>query len=230
MPHPHVFWTLPGWWLDQFLGKPIPTPEHYFSEENFPNTQSKLPLVELETISSCPITCYLGEDTDPPYYNLLSWRCGERKGLLWASLSPGWTPSIKLVSRLWTQSAFWCFAEDTFELSKRWRCILLFLHLFRRYLLYNRYIKGPYVSIPTALHAHQPLHPPKEELTHSSLALSIEVCYSSATKLPPKLKYGASALPCLLKLNQGRLSVRLHTAYIKKLAHVFCGQVLCVHF
>ncbi|KAK4823878.1 hypothetical protein QYF61_007826 [Mycteria americana] len=36
-----------------------------FSEVKFPNIQSKLPLAQLEAISSCPITCYLGEETDP---------------------------------------------------------------------------------------------------------------------------------------------------------------------
>ncbi|KAK4807082.1 hypothetical protein QYF61_018423 [Mycteria americana] len=36
-----------------------------FSEVKFPNIQSKPPLVQLEAISSCPITCYLGEETDP---------------------------------------------------------------------------------------------------------------------------------------------------------------------
>ncbi|KAK4810615.1 hypothetical protein QYF61_007352 [Mycteria americana] len=36
-----------------------------FSEVKFPNIQSKPPLVQLEAISSCPITCYLGEETNP---------------------------------------------------------------------------------------------------------------------------------------------------------------------
>ncbi|KAK4808466.1 hypothetical protein QYF61_005783 [Mycteria americana] len=36
-----------------------------FSEVKFPNIQSKPPLAQLEAISSCPITCYLGEETDP---------------------------------------------------------------------------------------------------------------------------------------------------------------------
>ncbi|KAK4823482.1 hypothetical protein QYF61_002546 [Mycteria americana] len=36
-----------------------------FSEVKFPDIQSKPPLVQLEAISSCPITCYLGEETDP---------------------------------------------------------------------------------------------------------------------------------------------------------------------
>ncbi|KAK4817730.1 hypothetical protein QYF61_026530 [Mycteria americana] len=36
-----------------------------FSELKFPNSQSKTPLVQLEAISSRPITCYLGEETDP---------------------------------------------------------------------------------------------------------------------------------------------------------------------
>ncbi|KAK4831895.1 hypothetical protein QYF61_020042 [Mycteria americana] len=34
-------------------------------EVKFPNIQSKPPLVQLEAISSRPITCYLGEETDP---------------------------------------------------------------------------------------------------------------------------------------------------------------------
>ncbi|KAK4812352.1 hypothetical protein QYF61_017129 [Mycteria americana] len=39
--------------------------ENPFSEVKFPNIQSKPPLVQLEAISSRPITCYLGEETDP---------------------------------------------------------------------------------------------------------------------------------------------------------------------
>ena len=35
-----------------------------FSEEIFPNTQSKPPLAELEAICSRPITCYLRKETD----------------------------------------------------------------------------------------------------------------------------------------------------------------------
>ncbi|KAK4828364.1 hypothetical protein QYF61_026086 [Mycteria americana] len=35
------------------------------NEEKVPNIQSKPPLVQLEAISSCPNTCYLGEETDP---------------------------------------------------------------------------------------------------------------------------------------------------------------------
>ncbi|KAK4831073.1 hypothetical protein QYF61_015271 [Mycteria americana] len=36
-----------------------------FSEVKFPNIQSKPPLAQLEAISSRPITCYLGAETDP---------------------------------------------------------------------------------------------------------------------------------------------------------------------
>ena len=35
-----------------------------FGEEVFPNIQSKPPLVQLEAVSSHPITCYLGEETN----------------------------------------------------------------------------------------------------------------------------------------------------------------------
>ncbi|KAK4831678.1 hypothetical protein QYF61_018675 [Mycteria americana] len=54
-----------GWRLNHFPGQPVPMLENPFSEEKFPNIQSKPPLVQLEAISSCPITCYLGEETDP---------------------------------------------------------------------------------------------------------------------------------------------------------------------
>ncbi|KAK4810832.1 hypothetical protein QYF61_008804 [Mycteria americana] len=48
-----------------FLIKPVPMLHNPFSEVTFPNIQSKPPLEQLEAISSCPITCNLGEDTDP---------------------------------------------------------------------------------------------------------------------------------------------------------------------
>jgi len=38
-------------------------PDYSFLEEIFPNIQSKPPLTQLEAISSCPITSYLGEET-----------------------------------------------------------------------------------------------------------------------------------------------------------------------
>ncbi|KAK4829474.1 hypothetical protein QYF61_004764 [Mycteria americana] len=54
-----------GWRLNHFPGQPVPMLDNPFSEVKFPNIQSKPPLAQLETISSCPITCYLGEETDP---------------------------------------------------------------------------------------------------------------------------------------------------------------------
>ncbi|KAK4827587.1 hypothetical protein QYF61_019489 [Mycteria americana] len=54
-----------GWRLNHFPGQPVPMLDNPFSEVKFPNTQSKPPLAQLEAISSCPITCYLGEETDP---------------------------------------------------------------------------------------------------------------------------------------------------------------------
>ncbi|KAK4818276.1 hypothetical protein QYF61_009994 [Mycteria americana] len=51
--------------LNHFPGQPVPRLDNPFSEEKFPNIQSKPPLVQLEAISSCPIACYLGEETDP---------------------------------------------------------------------------------------------------------------------------------------------------------------------
>ncbi|KAK4815820.1 hypothetical protein QYF61_007429, partial [Mycteria americana] len=59
------FKYLQGWRLNHFPGQPVPMLPNPFSEVKFPNIQSKPPLVQLEAISSCPITCYLGEETDP---------------------------------------------------------------------------------------------------------------------------------------------------------------------
>ncbi|KAK4826939.1 hypothetical protein QYF61_012788 [Mycteria americana] len=47
------------------LENPLPMLDHPFSKEIFPNTQSKPLLMQLEAISSHPIACYLGEETDP---------------------------------------------------------------------------------------------------------------------------------------------------------------------
>ncbi|KAK4807037.1 hypothetical protein QYF61_018378 [Mycteria americana] len=53
-----------GWRLNHFPGQPVPMLDNPFSEVKFPNIQSKPPLAQLEAISSHPITCYLGEETD----------------------------------------------------------------------------------------------------------------------------------------------------------------------
>ncbi|KAK4822017.1 hypothetical protein QYF61_006865 [Mycteria americana] len=57
--------TYTGWRLNHFPGQPGPMLDNPLGEEKFPNIQSKPPLAQLEAISSCPITCYLGEETDP---------------------------------------------------------------------------------------------------------------------------------------------------------------------
>ncbi|KAK4819282.1 hypothetical protein QYF61_000622 [Mycteria americana] len=57
--------SLEGWRLNHFPGQPVPMLDNPFSEVKFPNIQSKPPLAQLEAISSCPVTCYLGEETDP---------------------------------------------------------------------------------------------------------------------------------------------------------------------
>ncbi|KAK4826170.1 hypothetical protein QYF61_006032 [Mycteria americana] len=54
-----------GWRLNHFPGQPVPMLDNPLGEEKFPHIQSKPPLAQLEAISSCPITCYLGEETDP---------------------------------------------------------------------------------------------------------------------------------------------------------------------
>ncbi|KAK4819037.1 hypothetical protein QYF61_024402 [Mycteria americana] len=54
-----------GWRLNHFPGQPVPMLDNPVREVQFPNNQSKPALVQLETIFSCPITCHLGEETDP---------------------------------------------------------------------------------------------------------------------------------------------------------------------
>ncbi|KAK4825536.1 LOW QUALITY PROTEIN: hypothetical protein QYF61_000113 [Mycteria americana] len=44
--------------------QPVPRLDNPFGEDIFPNIQSKPPLAQLEAISSCPIACYLQEETD----------------------------------------------------------------------------------------------------------------------------------------------------------------------
>lgn len=51
--------------LNHYPGQPVPIPEHPSSEEYFPNIQSKPPLAPLEAVSSHPVACYLGRNTDP---------------------------------------------------------------------------------------------------------------------------------------------------------------------
>ncbi|KAK4816763.1 hypothetical protein QYF61_022761, partial [Mycteria americana] len=59
------FKYLQGWRLNHFPGQSVPMLDNPLGEEKFPNIQSKPPLAQLEAISSCPITCYLGEETNP---------------------------------------------------------------------------------------------------------------------------------------------------------------------
>ncbi|KAK4811096.1 hypothetical protein QYF61_016382 [Mycteria americana] len=50
---------------DLMSQEPVPMLDNPLSEVTFPNIQSKPPLAQLEAISSHPITCDLGEETDP---------------------------------------------------------------------------------------------------------------------------------------------------------------------
>ncbi|KAK4812905.1 LOW QUALITY PROTEIN: hypothetical protein QYF61_027299 [Mycteria americana] len=67
VPEHHIYTSfkyLQGWGLNHFPGQPGPMLDNPFGEEIFPNIQSKPPLTQLEAISSCPMACYLGEETD----------------------------------------------------------------------------------------------------------------------------------------------------------------------
>ncbi|KAK4832219.1 LOW QUALITY PROTEIN: hypothetical protein QYF61_021066 [Mycteria americana] len=56
---------LQGWWLHHFPGQPVPLLNNPFGKEMFPNVPWKPPLAQLEAVSSRPVACYLGEETDP---------------------------------------------------------------------------------------------------------------------------------------------------------------------
>ncbi|KAK4825912.1 hypothetical protein QYF61_003407 [Mycteria americana] len=46
------------------IESPVPILDNPFGEKNFPHIQSKPSLAQLEAISSCPIACYSGEETE----------------------------------------------------------------------------------------------------------------------------------------------------------------------
>ena len=70
VPKHHIytaFKNLQGWWLHHFPGQPVPVLYNPFREDIFPNIKSTPPLVQVEAVSSQPITCYLGKrDQQPP--------------------------------------------------------------------------------------------------------------------------------------------------------------------
>lgn len=51
-----------AWYSDQLPGKSVPVTEYFLSEEPFPSVQSEFPVVELHSISLCPITGHERED------------------------------------------------------------------------------------------------------------------------------------------------------------------------
>lgn len=68
VPRPHTFGALPGMGSPPLPWEAVPGPDHPFSEEIFPHTQPEPPLAQPGIVSSCPVTCSLGEGTNsqPP--------------------------------------------------------------------------------------------------------------------------------------------------------------------
>jgi len=73
-----VFEPLQGWGVPHCPRQPGPRPDHSCRKETSPDLQSKTPLAQPEAIASCPVAGYLGEETNPPHYTLLSGSCRER--------------------------------------------------------------------------------------------------------------------------------------------------------
>ncbi|KAK4823633.1 LOW QUALITY PROTEIN: hypothetical protein QYF61_004366 [Mycteria americana] len=78
---------------------PVPMLDNPFSEEIFPNIQSKPPLAQLEAISSCPIACYFGKEIDT-HLTTTSFQRAIR------------SPLSLLFSRLNNPSSFSCSSSD----------------------------------------------------------------------------------------------------------------------
>ena len=69
------FKYLQCWCLNHFPGQPVPMLDNSFSEEIFPNIQSKPLLVQLQAISPRPIAWYLREKTDMYLYSTHVYMC-----------------------------------------------------------------------------------------------------------------------------------------------------------
>lgn len=63
---------LQAWGLCHLLEQPFPKLDHLLCEENTLNVQSKLPLVQLEAVSSHPVMLPETRDQHPPCCNLLA--------------------------------------------------------------------------------------------------------------------------------------------------------------
>ena len=62
---------LQGWGLHYFPEQPIAVLHHFLCGGIPPNTQSKPPLAQLETIFSCPISCHLSKETEEGHLMLM---------------------------------------------------------------------------------------------------------------------------------------------------------------
>lgn len=74
----HVFTSFKnrqGWQLNDLPEQPLPVLDHPCRERVLPNIQTKTTLMQFETISFCPITCYLAEEPNTsllqPLFRLL---------------------------------------------------------------------------------------------------------------------------------------------------------------
>lgn len=65
----HSLYWVPFWLMkfkiNHFPGQLVLVPDNSFSERILPDIQSKPSLAQFGTISSCPVACYLGEETNP---------------------------------------------------------------------------------------------------------------------------------------------------------------------
>lgn len=79
-PHLHILLIPPGTVTQPLLWAACAMPDNPLSEDIFLYIQSKPHLVQLEAISSCPILCYLGEETAAHLttHSLLSGSCREQ--------------------------------------------------------------------------------------------------------------------------------------------------------
>ena len=98
----------------------MPTPDHPFREEILPNIQSKPSLVQLEAISSCPISWYLGKETNPH----LATTCRRKKSHISLSINSYHSQKLLAQSLQKSPTVLICFIH--FQYTKF--NFLIFLH------------------------------------------------------------------------------------------------------
>lgn len=133
VPHPHGFEDFLGWRHSHFPGQPVPMLDYPLNEEIFPSIHSKPSLIQVETLSSCFVTCCWRRDQ---YLIATSFQAvvqSNEAPPLWPGLFLGNPPFLKPFSS-WAQQCHGTPGLSQCRMRSRQALIgaylLLWLHLF----------------------------------------------------------------------------------------------------